>query len=303
MKLKFFVILLVFFFINCKKEIPHEAKFLVLNCFQCHYPESSPATAPSFPEIDSHYRSVSSSKEEYIQKMIEFIQDPKVEKTLDPAWVQRYGLMPKFSYSEDFLSKVVSYIYETDFNSHEWKKLYEKILKEKSKQDQAQKPFAEEGLEIAMQAKAELGKNLLKAIQEKGTTEAVEFCNLNALSITNQIAQNLGVSLRRVSDKPRNPKNEANPEEKQIIEIFKIQLRAKQKLKPITRELENIKVGYFAIETNQTCLQCHGIPKKDIQVETLEKINSLYPQDKAIGYTENEIRGLWVVEKTESFSP
>lgn len=43
------------------------------------------------------------------------------------------------------------------------------------------------------------------------------------------------------------------------------------------------------------CLQCHG-SEKDIKPETLAKIKSLYPNDKAIGYQENEMRGLMVIK-------
>ena len=36
--------------------------------------------------------------------------------------------------------------------------------------------------------------------------------------------------------------------------------------------------------------------RSDINVSTFQKVNTLYPADKATGYKENEIRGLWVVE-------
>ena len=48
--------------------------------------------------------------------------------------------------------------------------------------------------------------------------------------------------------------------------------------------------------TNIMCLQCHGKPDKDILPNTLTKIGSLYPEDKAIGYGVDELRGIWVVE-------
>ena len=41
------------------------------------------------------------------------------------------------------------------------------------------------------------------------------------------------------------------------------------------------------------CLQCHGKPNSDIQNPVLLKLNNLYPQDKAIGYQINEVRGIW----------
>jgi len=42
------------------------------------------------------------------------------------------------------------------------------------------------------------------------------------------------------------------------------------------------------------CLQCHG-PEEEINPETLQKIKTLYPNDKATGYSINELRGLWKI--------
>jgi hypothetical protein len=44
------------------------------------------------------------------------------------------------------------------------------------------------------------------------------------------------------------------------------------------------------------CLSCHGSVKQNISAETLKVINENYPDDKAIGYGLNELRGLFVVE-------
>lgn len=55
-------------------------------------------------------------------------------------------------------------------------------------------------------------------------------------------------------------------------------------------------IGYYPIETNDMCMKCHGTPEKQITSETLSKIKKLYPTDKAFGYSENEIRGIFVVE-------
>lgn len=41
------------------------------------------------------------------------------------------------------------------------------------------------------------------------------------------------------------------------------------------------------------CLQCHG---KLMNPEVLKKIKELYPKDKAVGYSENEVRGIWSID-------
>ena len=48
--------------------------------------------------------------------------------------------------------------------------------------------------------------------------------------------------------------------------------------------------------TNAMCLQCHGVPGVEINDGTLEQIQRLYPDDKAVGYSANQLRGIWVIE-------
>ena len=75
------------------------------------------------------------------------------------------------------------------------------VIQCKDSADIKTKPFLEEGKEIAIQAKAELGKNLMNAIQAKGIVGSIEFCNTNAISLTNEISQKQNVKLKRVTDR------------------------------------------------------------------------------------------------------
>lgn len=166
----------------------------------------------------------------------------------------------------------------------------------------AEKKHSEKGLsprEIASQAvgkaKAELGKNLLNAISSKGAAYAVGFCSEKALSLTDEMSKQYNVRLKRVSDRPRNQANLANEEELAIIKTFKSHLEQKEKLSPSFRETEDEVVGYFPIETNQMCIQCHGKKDTDIHSSVYENILKIYPEDKAVGYSENQIRGIWTV--------
>ena len=59
---------------------------------------------------------------------------------------------------------------------------------------------------------------------------------------------------------------------------------------------ENTITCYYPIITNDMCLQCHGKMGSTMTQQTYTKIKSVYAEDKAIGYSENELRGIWVVE-------
>ncbi len=145
---------------------------------------------------------------------------------------------------------------------------------------------------IAEQTKKNLVGNLTKQISENGAKKALEFCNVNAIPLTQKLEAENGVMVKRVSDKNRNPDNTANETELKIIEQFKTQLAKNEELKAT---MEN-GVFYAPITTNAMCLQCHG-SEKEMKPEVLAKIKSFYPNDKALGYKENELRGLMVINK------
>ncbi|NPD48164.1 MULTISPECIES: DUF3365 domain-containing protein [unclassified Lentimicrobium] len=154
----------------------------------------------------------------------------------------------------------------------------------------------EEGLNFAMQTQKVLAKNLINEINIKGTVGAVTFCSAKAYPLTDSMAIALDVQLKRVSDQARNPNNKANPQEAAYIAKSKEFLKKGEMVKPKMTEINGRMVGYYPIITNQLCLQCHGSQGAELKPETLLQIAGLYPNDKAINYNINELRGIWVVE-------
>jgi hypothetical protein len=115
------------------------------------------------------------------------------------------------------------------------------------------------------------------------------------MPITDSMATVYKALIKRVTDKPRNPKNKANAEELQYLENFKKQVAAGVEVKSITVQMGNETEFYYPIVTNSMCLKCHGTIGKELETLTLSKIKELYPTDKATGYKENEVRGIWSI--------
>ena len=150
-------------------------------------------------------------------------------------------------------------------------------------------------LNYALETKGVLGKNLMNAINKQGTEKAIEFCSTKAIVITDSMGTALNATLKRVSDKPRNPINMANDNETTFINELKEKVSKGEKMTPKFTESDGKITGYFPIETNAMCLQCHGSKDLDIKPNVLKKIELLYPKDQATGYKENQIRGIFVV--------
>lgn len=156
--------------------------------------------------------------------------------------------------------------------------------------------YLETGKQLAIQTKSSLANYLITAISEKGSEGAVEFCNTKAIPITDSMSLVLDAKIKRVSDKPRNPANAADENELAYINKWKAAKANGEEQPPIVTEMNGKMVGYYPIITNQMCMQCHGQPKEEINITTLNKIKKLYPNDQAVGYAENDIRGIFVVE-------
>ena len=140
----------------------------------------------------------------------------------------------------------------------------------------------------ATETKKLLMKNVGQQMQKGGPESALEFCNIEAMPLTKLMSDKHGLVISRVSDKMRNPENVANQEELKLIEQYKKQLLAGELLKPVRTATHY----YEPLVTNIMCLQCHGEPGKNVQPKVAAQIAKLYPADLAMGYKENEVRGL-----------
>lgn len=147
---------------------------------------------------------------------------------------------------------------------------------------------------IATLSQNVLLQNVAGAIQKGGTEYAVDFCQVEAIPITDSLSKEVKMYIQRITDKNRNPKNNLKTKnDRSIFDEFK----RKSELFDTLLIEEKQYVYYKRINLAMpTCLKCHGNPQTDIENKTLQKINLLYPNDKAVGYKLNDFRGLWKIE-------
>lgn len=275
-------------------------KLLENSCFSCHSPNPSinNSIAPTLLEIKEHYIAENTSQERFKKDFVTFINKPTKENAKIPGAIDRFGFMPKMNFNEEDLNRIAEYIFNTELEKPRW---FEKhYQKEKVKFDSLSN-FNNSPLEyyksIAMKTKSVLGKNLIQAINTKGTENALSFCSEKAIFLTDSVARSLNMRVKRVSDKNRNPDNKANADELAYILNVKEAISKQQTVKPKLKNIEGREQAYFPIITNKMCLQCHGKPGQEIAEGALAKINHLYPNDLATGYESGELRGIWVIEK------
>lgn len=309
----FLYILSILFFISCgqnqaskkdfysKGSASNGKKLMENKCYVCHSPtaKSSSRVAPPMVAIKNHYLNDGTTKEEFINSIQNWIKNPTHDKVKMPGAVKKFGIMPKQVFAEEDISKIAAYMYDTDLKGPGW---HRKQLQEKQEAYSSSTPdstFAALGLKYALATKSVLGQNLMQQVQQNGTVAAVSFCNVKALPLTDSVAIAKGVSISRVSDKPRNQKNKASLKEEEIINSFKADITNNTEVKPLVVKENQQTLVYYPITTNGLCLQCHGSTKNQIKDDTYSMLEKLYPKDKAVGYAINQIRGVWKVEFKE----
>lgn len=155
------------------------------------------------------------------------------------------------------------------------------------------------GDSICTEAQKQLMAQLEKAIAEKGVPGAIEFCNLEALPILEEVSQNYGVEVRRVSNRYRNPQDRPTEMEQRILDTYEYNNENELESTPNLQKIEDGQAYLYSkaiVISGGLCLNCHGDPQKDISAETLEKISTLYPQDKATGHEIGDLRGMWSIK-------
>lgn len=287
----------------------HPGKTILENeCYVCHDPKATRTNmiAPPMVVIKMHYIDSSTSKKEFSDALINWVNDPQ-ESTKMPGAHKKFGSMPYMPHPEETIRLVAEYLYDNEIERPEW---LNPELEARYRKDIANgtgifqgwdlplfhTTYSEKGLGYAKSTQAALGKNLVRAIMHDGPAGAIKFCNLKAIGLTDSMSVMNNAVIRRVSDRPRNSNNLATEAELGYINYYKKLISSGVELEAMVKITNEEVHFYYPILTTAMCLQCHGKPNEQITPETLASIKNLYPDDKAIGYDDNEVRGLWAID-------
>jgi hypothetical protein len=134
--------------------------------------------------------------------------------------------------------------------------------------------------------------NVMTAMKTGGPVNAVSFCNVHAIPLTDSMAVEYNCIIQRVSDKYRNQANKLSEADADIL----VKMSSFNPMKPVLVSENGRVVYYKPIKIAMpACLKCHGSAGNEIDSKTLEIINQKYPNDLATGYKEGDLRGLWKI--------
>jgi len=104
------------------------------NCYACHNPnaESHDAIiAPPFKAVKMHYSRKYNTKEEFVDAVVNWVQNPTEDKALMKGAVNRFKVMPKLPLPTEDLEKIATYLYDNEVEKPTWMEDHMKEMKGK----------------------------------------------------------------------------------------------------------------------------------------------------------------------------
>ena len=156
-----------------------------------------------------------------------------------------------------------------------------------------------EGVKYIKMLGKELKGNLVKYLkQDPSGLQAAYFCSKSAEDLTKKVNAEFpeGVRVRRTALHYRNPENKPDAIDTEVMKKMEAALKEGSfKKKPVVVDVEGVRRIYVPLIAQKACLKCHG-PVAEIDPKVHELIEKRYPDDKAVGFHEGDLRGVIVAE-------
>lgn len=157
-------------------------------------------------------------------------------------------------------------------------------------------PYQEESRKVALDFLKTLSGELKKEIEKNGPENAVSVCKTLAPTMANQLSNQHGWRVSRVSLKVRNPLlGTPDAWEQKVLADFnqrvaKGEKPEKMEFSEVVQEPQGPVFRYMkAVGVQPVCLTCHG--QKEIPEGLKQRLSKEYPHDAATGYQAGQIRG------------
>jgi hypothetical protein len=136
---------------------------------------------------------------------------------------------------------------------------------------------------------------LVDSMKSSGPEGAMKVCAYQARALADEASVRQGVKVRRTTLRLRNPKNAPDAWERALLERLQGESRTGRMPDEVfeAAEVDGKRVYRYAkpLAIGSSCLPCHGSPS-EIPGEVLEVLKDRYPDDRATGYGQGDLRGI-----------
>ena len=163
-------------------------------------------------------------------------------------------------------------------------------------------PWLADARKVASQVPPKLLQVLNDEIAKGGPVAAMAVCREKAPQMAKAASEQTGWTIKRVSLRNRNPKAAPDAWERATLEEFDRRAAAGESPATLEKSVTETVAGrtevrYMkALPVQAVCLACHGATDQ-LAPEVAAQLHTLYPDDKAVGYTQGQIRGAMTIRK------
>ena len=104
------------------------------NCYACHNPNTKShddIIAPPFKAVKMHYTKEYDNKKDFVNAVVNWVQNPEEDKILMPGAVKRFKIMPELPLKTEQLEKIAAYIYDNEVEQPDWMPAHMKEMQAK----------------------------------------------------------------------------------------------------------------------------------------------------------------------------
>jgi hypothetical protein len=138
---------------------------------------------------------------------------------------------------------------------------------------------------------------VMSSMKSGGVVAAANVCIKEAYPITDSINKTLksGMSIKRISNRYRNPANKPSEDEKKILDSLDELVKNGTVQVPyiLTESKDSYKLYKPLMIDKPICIKCHGDISKDNELSKI--LSNTYPDDKSLNHKMGDIRGAVVV--------
>jgi hypothetical protein len=155
------------------------------------------------------------------------------------------------------------------------------------------RPAVSHGDLIVMSLQEALLRELNDELEEGGPQLAIKSCHVDVVGVIQRIGRAEGIAAGRTSHLLRNPANAPRSWAAALVAS-----NAGRRAKDVDGYVVDLgdRIGLLRpIAHRSLCASCHGGPDK-ITPDVQRALNARYPGDRAVGFSEGDIRGWFWVE-------
>ena len=158
--------------------------------------------------------------------------------------------------------------------------------------ERAEEEYRKKSAKIASELQKNLGSRLKSAMREGGPVAGIRICKDVAGPVTEASSELFDdATVSRTALRVRNPENAPDSHSREVMQGWNQMIEQGESIPSADLHAEDHRmIVHRPIKMNTLCLTCHG-QQNQMTPELKTAINEEYPDDRATGYENGDLRG------------